>query len=390
VHIIVLSPFNPVPPYWGGAVRTFGIVEGLLRIEGTSVSLLYPSRDQVKTTTYMNPRKYLSSDIDTNKLDAYRIVSKRRFEQAFNPRMLLAAVGILKRKKNRLVWCEFTWSGIMGLFVSILTRSTLILDEHNIEFIRSKRLGSWMYPFIKILEYLIWVMARIIIVVSEQDKEFIGVDILRNKTFVLSNGYNSEMFNPNLETRALIRERLELESKQKVVLFFGKLDYKPNQESLRIISNQIAPALSSHRVKILIAGAGFPPNAALPENCAYLGVVPRIADYINAADAVIVPLQSGGGTRLKIIESLACGVPVVSTAIGAEGIQTENLHGLLKITKDNDWEEFITSTLFILNNPPSQTEIEESLQGIKEFSWKSIGNRLNLLLSRIWGGVLQQ
>jgi glycosyltransferase involved in cell wall biosynthesis len=389
VQVLVLSPFNPVPPYWGGAVRTLGIVESLLRVDGVSVSLVYPSLGQVKNGKYQNLKGYLSPGVDAKRLDAHRIASERRFEQAINPRMLLAALGILKGKKNRLVWCEFTWSGIMGLLVSFLTRSTLVLDEHNIEFIRSRRLGSWMHPLIKITEYILWFMARFIIVVSEHDRESIRIGMLRRKAVVLANGYSSDTFRPDPKARTLVRNRLGLDSRQKMVLFFGKLDYKPNAESLRIIFDKIAPALSVHDVRILIAGAGLASIATLPASCSYVGTVPRIADYINAADAVIVPLQSGGGTRLKIIEALACGVPVISTTIGAEGFPLEELKDLLKTTRDNDWEEFIDSTLFVLNNPPSEIMIRQSLQRIEEFSWKAIGNKLNTVMSSILGGAQQ-
>ena len=63
-----------------------------------------------------------------------------------------------------------------------------------------------------------------------------------------------------------------------------------------------------------------------------------MAPYINAADAVAVPVRSGGGTRLKILESIACATPVVSTSVGAEGINRPACAPLLTVA--DDWDAF--------------------------------------------------
>lgn len=69
-----------------------------------------------------------------------------------------------------------------------------------------------------------------------------------------------------------------------------------------------------------------------------LGEKPDVYPYILASDLIIVPLVSGGGTRIKIIESIAAGKRVLSTSLGAEGIERDDLERNLIV--EDDWNEF--------------------------------------------------
>lgn len=363
-----------------------GIIEGILQDNDASVNLIHPSRGQVDSTDSSKPEEYFSSDTDITRLIIHKIEAKRRFEQGFSPKMMIEAIKTLRGRKNRIVWCEFTWTGVMGILIALITKSPLILDEHNIEHIRLRRFGLWMYPIVKILEYMLWVLSKKILVVSEQDKEFMKHSIFKRKTLVVTNGYSSDLFAPNQETGKQVRSNLGLKTEEKMLLFFGKLDYSPNKESLQIISNHIAPALQNEPFKIIIAGSSLDEKCTLPENCQYVGMVPKIADYINAADVVLVPLQSGGGTRLKIIESIACGVPVVSTRIGAEGLPIDEVKGLLKVIDDDNWQEFIDCTRRMALYPPSQETKEVVLARIESYSWKAIGKGIQRILTSLQEG----
>jgi glycosyltransferase involved in cell wall biosynthesis len=100
-----------------------------------------------------------------------------------------------------------------------------------------------------------------------------------------------------------------------------------------------------------------------------LGSVDEISHYINAADTVLVPLLSGGGTRLKIVESIACGVPVVSTSIGAEGIDRSACGDLLVIA--DTWDAFAAA---VANPPPRQAVPPAGF--IETYGWSNVVKRL--------------
>lgn len=107
------------------------------------------------------------------------------------------------------------------------------------------------------------------------------------------------------------------------VLFPGAFGYLPNEVAAREIIEAIAPALPGS--EFLLVGSHAPAwlrDGSWP-NVTVVGRVPSMVEYFASAAAVIVPLRAGTGTRLKILEAMAAGTPVVSTAIGAEGLGLE-------------------------------------------------------------------
>ncbi|MFX1368709.1 MAG: glycosyltransferase family 4 protein [Promethearchaeota archaeon] len=378
---MMISPFNVFPPYWGGAARTLGILRGLLESEEVVVHLVYPDRKQVEGDHSNNPFDYITPEDFKGTLTVHSVPAKSRISQLVNPRIFLTALKILRRKKGALIWGEFTWSGLSACLLSFFTRNPMILDEHNIEHVRFKRFGSFLYPIIKIVEYITWIVARFILVVSSTDRQFLP-KFIKSKAIVVPNGYDSSKFKPNPSQRTAIREAHGLAQSSKLLLFFGKLDYYPNYDAINVIKTHLAPNLSETVDKILIVGSGLTDASELPKNCAYLGPVQEIADYINAVDVVIVPLRSGGGTRLKIIEALACGVPVVATGIGAEGLTDDKFTGLLLVSRDDDWKEFASLVRQALEMRAAGDEKRAILEQVRVHSWKSISRILNLVLQR--------
>jgi polysaccharide biosynthesis protein PslH len=106
------------------------------------------------------------------------------------------------------------------------------------------------------------------------------------------------------------------------VIFIGLLSYPPNLDALYTICNKIAPNFGDN-VKFIIIGKNQP-NISRPKNVNFLGYVEDIKRYIIESDICIAPLRYGSGTRLKILEYMAIGKPVISTTKGAEGIDFKN------------------------------------------------------------------
>lgn len=110
------------------------------------------------------------------------------------------------------------------------------------------------------------------------------------------------------------------------ILFLGALDWRPNQDALDLLLGKIFPEVRRRNgeAKLLIVGRN--PSASLIERARSPGIelhanVPDVRPYLGRASVMAVPLRIGGGSRLKILESLAAGLPVVSTRIGAEGLK---------------------------------------------------------------------
>jgi polysaccharide biosynthesis protein PslH len=122
------------------------------------------------------------------------------------------------------------------------------------------------------------------------------------------------------------------------IVFVGAMDYFPNSDAAGFFANQIWPQVRSRleatcqeNAELTIVGSNPGPAVlALGElpGVKVAGMVPDVRPYYRGALAAVVPLRTGGGTRLKILEAMAAGVPVVSTPLGAEGLEVvagENL-----------------------------------------------------------------
>ena len=119
------------------------------------------------------------------------------------------------------------------------------------------------------------------------------------------------------------------------LLFTGNFGYPPNVESALWLEGEILPLVrrSAPGCRLVLCGRN-PPEALLAlaqrdPGIEVTGEVPDVRPWLGACDVVVVPLRHGGGTRLKILEALAAGCPVVSTAKGAEGLEVEHGRDLL-------------------------------------------------------------
>jgi glycosyltransferase involved in cell wall biosynthesis len=136
-------------------------------------------------------------------------------------------------------------------------------------------------------------------------------------------------------------------------LFIGTFGYFPNEDGLRHFCETVLPVLrqeAAEPFRVVVAGFGAGPGIqALADepDVEVAGAVADVAPWYADADAVIVPVRAGGGTRIKVLEAFAYGRPVVSTAVGCEGLRVrdgdqllvaetdaEMAHGCLRLMRD--------------------------------------------------------
>jgi glycosyltransferase involved in cell wall biosynthesis len=165
---------------------------------------------------------------------------------------------------------------------------------------------------------------------------------------------------------------------QNKLLFLGTMSWGPNAEAASVLIEQIFPEVKRQRpdAELWIVGRN-PPSQLLKHHevngVHVTGGVPDIVPYYKNADMLVVPLESGGGTRLKILEAFAAGLPVISTPIGVEGINAQcNVH--LVITHR---EQFAKTILDMMNQPQLGQQLSINARKLVEeqYDWKSIGKQ---------------
>lgn len=374
--ILVLSPFNIFPPYWGGASRIYNLTKYLGK--KNKIVLLCNDYKQV-TKTEINCKEFDELSQNPN-IKFHFVKSLGRGSQIFNPLLVIEGLKIIRKERPDFVMAEFVWSSLHAMIFKFLCRVPYFLDEHNIEFLRFERMkrgNEFARIMLRAYEKVSCVFASKILCVSEVDRNHLisKLGIKKEKIAIIPNGVDTNKFYPNAQKRLEIRAKLNL-NKEPVVLFFGKLDYKPNYEAIKIIRHEILPKVIEKilKIKFLIVGDN-PPLEYSHENILFTGMVENIEDYINASDIVICPLLSGGGTRIKILEALACGKVVVSTEIGAEGLVDKEINDFLKIR--NGWKEFSNEIVTSI----SENSSKPRKKFISIYSWdkiiKNISNQSN-------------
>jgi glycosyltransferase involved in cell wall biosynthesis len=161
-----------------------------------------------------------------------------------------------------------------------------------------------------------------------------------------------------------------------VVMLLGTMSWGPNAAAARFLAREVLPAVRARIPDAVLAIVGRdPPPDLLALNgtpgIEVTGRVPDVKPYLLRASLLAVPLDAGGGTRLKILEAFAAGLPVVSTAVGAEGIDAEpGKHYVLA-----ERPAFANAIASLLADSASATRMAERARelAVAVYDWSRIG-----------------
>lgn len=166
------------------------------------------------------------------------------------------------------------------------------------------------------------------------------------------------------------------------IVFVGAMDYFPNSDAAVFFANRIWPAVRSRLGEIELAIVGANPGpavlalGALP-GVTVTGMVPDVRPWYAGALAAVVPLRTGGGTRLKILEAMAAGVPVISTPLGAEGLEVADEENVL-LAEAEDAAGWANRVLALAQSPGRREELTSAgLQLVRNrYDWSILGSKL--------------
>lgn len=161
-----------------------------------------------------------------------------------------------------------------------------------------------------------------------------------------------------------------------VVMFLGTMSWGPNVSAARFLARTVFPLLSQRvpGVSLLIVGRDPPPDVRALHGGAITvtGSVPDVGPYLARASVLAVPLDAGGGTRLKILEAFAAGLPVVSTRVGAEGLAAEAGTHYVQAERP----EFAEALTDLLTAPGQGTRMAHAARVLAGdlYDWHAIGD----------------
>lgn len=211
------------------------------------------------------------------------------------------------------------------------------------------------------------------VAVSGLDAERLRRDFGARRVDVVENGVDPAYFRP----RAIRREPDRL-------LFLGSLDWRPNLDGARLLLERVFPAVRAAVPSARLCLVGRNPPEWLRRQAAVPGVelhadVPDVRPYLSGCGLMVVPLRIGGGSRLKILESLATNTPVVSTRVGAEGLELEPGRHLTVVEDVDDLPKAIIRA--VREPAEAQVQAERGREAVlRRYGWDALADQME----RVW------
>ncbi len=167
-----------------------------------------------------------------------------------------------------------------------------------------------------------------------------------------------------------------------LIAFHGTFSYPPNRDAITVFAEILLPQLASSRYPFHVIAIGRNPPAKSPHpNIHFTGSVDEVGPWLKACDLAVIPLREGGGTRMKIIDCFAAGLPVVSTSKGIEGIPVVN--GREAFISD-DWLSITNEIIELAESKEHRQKLSTAaMEFAAEMDWKSLGKRYLSIFSTI-------
>ena len=302
-----------------------------------------------------------------------------------DPSWWMRAMAVGEIENIDVFQAEFPGYGVAAWIASRFKgsgRSAVV--QHNVEWERLREFG---HDISRIRPIEQWVLDRVddVIAVSLDDKErMVQAGTSPEKITVIPHGVDLKRFSRGHGFD--VRETHGIPYDSPVLFFHGTLHYWPNTEAVRFIVDDLLDGLLKHipKLKVIIAGQNPPAYYSHPAVITP-GSVERLEDYIAAADVCVCPIFAGGGTRMKLMEYMAAGKPIVSTTKGAEGIPyTPGQHML--IGDDVETIQAHLETLFA--DEVARKNLGQSARRFAEaYDWSSVGEAMDSLYKGEGRGV---
>jgi glycosyltransferase involved in cell wall biosynthesis len=209
-----------------------------------------------------------------------------------------------------------------------------------------------------------------VVVVSPEDAALVRTLFGVDRVDVVDNGIDRSYF-----------EGVRPAGSPGTLLFLGSLDWRPNLDAVGLLLDRIFPAVRAEVPDARLVIVGRNPPGWLAQRVRSLANVELHADvadvrpFLAASGALVVPLRIGGGSRLKILEALACGLPVVSTRIGAEGLYLEAGRDLVVV---DGVEQMAAALIECIRDPQRALRVAESGRRLvlERYDWEALAGKL--------------
>ena len=367
-RILFLTPQLPYPPEQGTAIRNYNLIAQVAqRHDVALLSFINGDTDSVDAgplgracfllRLVPTPGRSVRSRLQTLATTSAPDIARRLLSPDFGS----ALQEILQSETFDTVQIEGLELAPYGQMIRnwLGERApAIVFDDHNAEYVLQRRAFqadrrsperwptgaySWIqWHRLKRYERQICRQSDAVLAVSDADAQALKRLDPRLHLWTIPNGVDVVRYHPGLGDPLSLRHP--------AVVFTGKMDFRPNVDAMLWFHRQTWPLIVAQlpRAHLFVVGKDPHPRLAplrSDPTATVTGYVPDILPYFGGADVYIVPLRIGSGTRLKVLEAMSAGVPLVSTTLGAEGIGLASGRHALLADSPTDFGQAVISLL---------------------------------------------
>lgn len=397
MRILFVTNNLPVPPTNGQAIRTLSILQGLASLGHQLYFVSFAtgggSRNLDPLTTYCQsidllerPLTNMSQGADYIRRAACMLRRKPYSVERFRSSSIGEKIaGHLSKEKPDLVFCD----SVYALVNVPETEIPILLNTHNVEYaiyeryhdlerspVRKFYAGAEA-QLMKDVERKSCYRSASILACSQKDREALSKLCPDVPVYVVPNTVDTDFYRPV--------PNKDGGSPDPVMLFQGSMDWYPNRDAVEYFVHDILPKVRTMapNAKFIVAGrnppAQFVADLSRVRGVEFTGTVADMRPYLASATVVVVPLRLGSGTRIKILEACAAGKPVVSTRIGAEGL---DLRDEREIVLADQPSEFAQAVAALLADPSRAGSMARAARAVidERYSQRALRASLNNVL----------
>lgn len=352
--ILMLTPYLPYPPVSGGRMRSYNLIKQLSQTHHITLICfgrpeerafdLDPMRQYCELIVIDRPPSPSVKQAALLSLTTLKPITMRLYQ---TPAMRQKIVELLIAEKFDVIHVESFYM-LQNLPANVSV--PVLLSEPAIEYIawwrHAKSSNSWLQrPGIalealkmRFFEPRIWRQADMLGAMSSIDAAIIQKAAPQVKTMLAPNGVDTDYFQP---VPTISRQAAN-------AIFMGDYKYFPNADAIDYFIDEIMPLIRQKRPDFTLTILGKDPHPKWQtlsqdptSGLIVTGMVDDTRPYLTQATLFACPLRSGSGTRFKLMEALACGLPVVSTSIGCEGLNAQHNHHMLIADTPQDFADAV-------------------------------------------------
>ncbi len=403
-RILFLTPQLPYPPQQGTAIRNLNLIAQVARRHEVHLLSFMAGHRQGSD---LGPLQELCTSLDTvptpsrGKLrrswttlaspdpDMHHRLSSNLFDQKLESVLDAARPDVVE-----VEGLEMAQYGLQAKHLAANDAPLLVYDAHNAEYLLQQRIFEsdsrrprrWLGAFYSLIQWrklrryeaVVCRRADRVIACSRADADALARLVPALKAIVVPNGVDTQYYQPGIVSPAPLGAE--------ALVFTGKMDFRPNVDAVLWFCSRVLPAVleASPGAHFYIVGrdphARLMPLGNMP-GVTVTGFVDDPRPYIAAAAVYVVPLLTGGGTRLKVLEAMAMGRAVVSTTLGCEGIHATPGRDVVLVDRADD---FAAQVLALLKDDAQRRQLGGAARAFVErhFGWPMVTRSLEQAYER--------